>query len=499
MYMRACVYALTAGILTIFTGSLSAKAPKDDWAKTSRSFQAAVAAGRDGDVEQAALLVAGDNSVRAVELLLKPVRQVAPGLYWAIISAFSRITDAKALDAVVVEIIKGKALDTRRDLLMALRLCESTAVVEPLMRILKEGSPDLKVSALEELVDRGCVTAIPTFVDLAAGDADGSSELTRRLRKGIRNLVMEDPPGSPAQWKEWWAKRGDSVKAEPEAGILRRKVGETVVDTVRRSRSTDYEELKQGKKEEIVVVDGEYDKVQDVLFRLGVNYTALSGDRFVGSDDLGIGKPIAIFVNCGVADLTGKRAARLRQYVAEGGYVFATDLAIISVINQAFPGYLQVGKGGVPDMTVDILPWKGSSGHPLLRGVDLPVSAVQKEAPRLRWIIDAGGPALAYDPLKVIPLVEAPELLKRRRPSAVAVEFSHGGEPKLTSESVNFGGVFQELERMKGGKVVCVLSHFSKQRSNDDGFALQNLLLNFLIEARDRLKMREAGKPDGKR
>ena len=39
---------------------------------------------------------------------------------------------------------------------------------------------------------------------------------------------------------------------------------------------------------------------------------------------------------------------------------------------------------------------------------------------------------------------------------------------------------------MTGGRVLYVLSHFGKQESNEDEYALQNLLINFLVEAADR-------------
>ena len=39
---------------------------------------------------------------------------------------------------------------------------------------------------------------------------------------------------------------------------------------------------------------------------------------------------------------------------------------------------------------------------------------------------------------------------------------------------------------MSGGRVMYVLSHFGKQKSKKDEYALQNLLLNFLLEASER-------------
>jgi len=67
---------------------------------------------------------------------------------------------------------------------------------------------------------------------------------------------------------------------------------------------------------------------------------------------------------------------------------------------------------------------------------------------------------------------------------ACAVTFFPGAPPRTV---VATGGFVQDRSQMKGGgRVVHVLSHFGKQQSEEDEFALQNLLLNFLIEANER-------------
>jgi hypothetical protein len=67
---------------------------------------------------------------------------------------------------------------------------------------------------------------------------------------------------------------------------------------------------------------------------------------------------------------------------------------------------------------------------------------------------------------------------------ACAVTFFPGAAPRTV---VATGGFVQDRSQMKGGgRVVHVLSHFGKQQSEQDEFTLQNLLLNFLIEANER-------------
>lgn len=67
---------------------------------------------------------------------------------------------------------------------------------------------------------------------------------------------------------------------------------------------------------------------------------------------------------------------------------------------------------------------------------------------------------------------------------ATAISFFPGASEKNV---IGTGGFEQDTKKLVGGgRVIHVLSHFGKQDSQDDEFALQNLMLNFLIEANER-------------
>lgn len=88
-----------------------------------------------------------------------------------------------------------------------------------------------------------------------------------------------------------------------------------------------------------------------------------------------------------------------------------------------------------------------------------------------------GGQMTLYQPPKI---KDAPPT----GDDATAITFFPGASPKTV---IGTGGFEQDRGKMKrGGRVVHVLSHFGKQQSQDDEYALQNLLLNFLIEANER-------------
>jgi hypothetical protein len=87
-----------------------------------------------------------------------------------------------------------------------------------------------------------------------------------------------------------------------------------------------------------------------------------------------------------------------------------------------------------------------------------------------QWLIDPeGSTGLSVVSSQALALVESPDLARKGAISPVAAAFSYG---------------------KKGGTVLYLLSHFKKQKTEDDAFTLQNLLLNFLIEAQECMRGR---------
>lgn len=72
---------------------------------------------------------------------------------------------------------------------------------------------------------------------------------------------------------------------------------------------------------------------------------------------------------------------------------------------------------------------------------------------------------------------------------AVAISFFPGANPKTV---IGTGGYESDVTKMVGGgRVVHTMSHFGKQKSQEDEFSLQNLLLNFLVEANERRHLKK--------
>lgn len=281
-------------------------------------------------------------------------------------------------------------------------------------------------------------------------------------------------------------------------------------------RAGDLDKLRSGTPREIVVVTGQYDGVEEVLDRLGVPHTKLEPEQLAKAD---LSKTRALLVNChtayqsglfrlaetkdvkkevqALAELeqaledrikitkdrkkafeyglellkvtsrlstlrqqmeivsgAGELVATIRNFVEGGGYLFTSDWGM-TLVEKAVPGYVKSGGNAGPLVTpIRVKP--GMEKHRLLE------EAFPTEGKRVLWDVDSGSYSIKIEkPAFVETLVEGASM---GRHAAVAVTFP--------------------VERKTGrpGRVLHVLSHFRKQASTSGDYALQNLLLNFLLE-----------------
>ena len=99
------------------------------------------------------------------------------------------------------------------------------------------------------------------------------------------------------------------------------------------------------------------------------------------------------------------------------------------------------------------------------------------------WVIDDDSPLIdVINPSAVTLLMTSEELKKDggANGDAVALTFMPAAP---ASEKFAADG---HPEKLVGGRVLHILSHFGKQNEKSDEFALQNLLLNFLMEGQRR-------------
>ncbi len=321
----------------------------------------------------------------------------------------------------------------------------------------------------------------------ALGDLEKAKGRRRQMLEvlaAIRNLTGEDMQDA-VDWRNWWDGNRDSWKAPGEAseGGDAPKKGGTVVDRLKRERPSEFHTISGLTKDDIVVVSGASDKVQDVLKAIDIPYTYVRRDAF---DGLELDPKQVLILNCaGNEKLSEEGIAKIRKFVHEGGYVFSSDWELRNTLVKAFPEMLEFSKESPrEDFKVEIGPGVKQSGHPLLRDVftNNPWETMTGSG-TLTWEI-AGRSHIIRIKKGVTVLIRSPQLHEKTGNGDVAITFQVTGGRIAT-------GIAPARQI---GAVLHVLSHFEKQKNPEgDGFALQQLLLNYILEKQEgrRREMRK--------
>ena len=339
-------------------------------------------------------------------------------------------------------------------------------------------------------------------------------------------------PGEGAKPESTSIGTGASTGGAPSKPADSKDVDNDPTAAVRKARADDLETLKRGKKTDIVVVAGVYDRTEEVLTHLGVPHTVIDPPD-LGDHDLSA--CAVLVIDCSnvyaqgagvdadtISDLktevarleksveklqaqivdgekkndsrvrrwrdelrtmsanlaTKKRilaalidtdaiAVKLREFVGRGGYLFTSDWGL-TLVEKAFKGSIKVG-GYVGPRTVKINAKAGQEKHPLLREVfNVAARGSTTTMRQLRWVIDGSSYMIRTTSPHIDVLVETPEINSQR---SIVVTFRHDGEKLLAPAS-----------REPGGRVLHMLSHFADQADKAGDYALQNMLINFLVE-----------------
>ncbi len=98
------------------------------------------------------------------------------------------------------------------------------------------------------------------------------------------------------------------------------------------------EQLGAIKQDEIVVVRGQHDTVEDLLGTLKVPYTMITAEAIATHNGGRV-----MLVNCATYGANKKRDEAVREFVSDGGRLVTTDWAL-HLVTHAFPGKLQYTK-----------------------------------------------------------------------------------------------------------------------------------------------------------
>jgi hypothetical protein len=510
---------------------------------------------KDGNIIKKAVdELVGKNDDKSYNELVSALNSVDaptdPEAYWLIVSGIARFSDKDVISKIAVFILNNKSKEISRDLLRAFKSNTSNNIVPLFNTILEKGTNELQKEAVYQLGFLHTKESLGVLFNFLRPFKDDDTKdtikgpLIKEVIYFIKNITNIDRGNYPVSWIQWW----DENKNKDIGEIIRPKeVG--AIDNV--SQYRDMKGVETLEKEKVIVVrndrcdktggdwDLNYDKIEDILSRLGIEYT-LIGKSEIDKDSYSLDDKWAIVFNCNFfkdhccapghhasdkksmterskmcsgkpphhihnTKLSDKTIKKIKQFVETGGYLFTEDLNIEEIIERAFSGTITHTKF-LPEQEVKIFPAPGATLHPYLKYVfEAPpsnspqISSGGKSSETISvkgefrvdttWQIDDESADIKI--LKketVTALIVSPQLAKaNRNEGAVAVTFAVGGS---SDKIVITGGD----KGPGGGRVLHVMSHFGKQKSKIDEFALQNLILNFLMELNERRPKASAGK-----
>jgi len=215
--------------------------------------------------------------------------------------------------------------------------------------------------------------------------------------------------------------------------------------------------LKGLRTDDILVVRGSFDHMENTLEELGLPFTLKAPFEMPG---YALERHKLVFWNCGENVLRPHEHERVvravRDFVQGGGYLFTTDWALANLVMPAFPGYLRT-RGRIhplPELIVDVEPAEGMARHRLLEGV------FEAETRPRWWLEQASFDVEVLRKDEVVVLAEAPALARAplQRGTAIALTFTVGR-----------------------GRVLHVVGHYFQQKGNVSGaIGVQRMPLNFV-------------------
>lgn len=406
------------------------------------------------------------------------------GVYDALVGALAG-AKGPALEELTKQLKKNRRPDIRFLIADALGKVGEAGAEAALLEALKEDDDEsVAVLCARKLGAKATASAVEALIPLLADfeKQAGKGRLVREVNGALATLTGEDLTVA-ADWKNWW----DSHKAEfrpkaAEGATGSQTQDKNALDKMRRERPADAKTMERLRPEDVQVVKGGSDQIERVLKNIKIPHVALDRDKF---DELKLDPTRQVLIlNCaGTKNLSDAGIQKVKEFVAAGGYLFSSDWELRNTLEKAFPEVCKF-KGETPrepkeGIEVKIRPHAQSATHPYLRDV-FPLGTWT--AREFKWKLDSRSHLVEPNPAITI-LVESPDMEKMGS-STVAFTFAY--PPGAGGRAVTGGG---KGERRGGGQVLQVSSHLKNQEDAEgDGFALQQLLLNFIVEKQEARK-----------
>jgi hypothetical protein len=203
-----------------------------------------------------------------------------------------------------------------------------------------------------------------------------------------------------------------------------------IKNRLKKERPEDAELIQQIDNDDIIIVTGEYDKVQDILHLAGIPFKMVNPPDL---DRIRLNAEQILIVNC-PGKFRDKGISNIQSFVKDGGYLFSTDWALLNLLEKAFPGYVKYNQKPTYDDVVEIE--IVDKKNPFLDMI------MSEDADPNWWLEGSSYPIQILNKDKVKVLLRSREMEKKYGEAPIAIYFGYGK-----------------------GKVFHITSHFYLQRA----------------------------------
>jgi hypothetical protein len=437
-----------------------ARAGEDAVNEAKRALEAAIQAKDEAKAKDALRALGADDSERAVRVIALAAAAARDlDVYEDLVKALAAVKSEAAVKEVLHTAAADKDWTVRFLFVEALARLDRPDARQALFAAFDDKHESVASNAMRAASGAKSKAAVRPLID--AYERYEKKEKGGRLQiEAGRALgaITGEHFTTAGDWRRFWD--ANEASFDPAAAAEKRAAGEDRATVLRRVEDRgEYEFVEKLGAGDIVVVPGHSDECESVLEVLKLPFTKAKREEVPALLQKIDPRTVLVF-NC-EGDLgkavKGDSAKALATFVERGGYLFTSDWGLAEEIGPAFGGFLNVGPTMPQEQfPVKIHPAHGAEKHPYLRDV-FPENPYERA--KMKWVIDNSAFGIKMTP-KALALVESDELGKRFGAPAVAATFRYGQ-----------------------GAVLHVMGHFRMQRdASGDGFALQQLLVNFIVE-----------------
>lgn len=183
-----------------------------------------------------------------------------------------------------------------------------------------------------------------------------------------------------------------------------------------RTRQKDLETLKSISDNEVIVVKGSYDRVEDVLDIVGIPYGLINEPDL---DVIELRPTQTLIINCPASVVSDKALGKFRKFVEDGGFLFSTDWVLLNVLQKIFPEYVQYNNKPTADDVVKVE--IADRDSPYLEGL-----FEGDEADPQWWLEGSSYPIKLLKPDKIKVLIRSREMKKKYGEDPIVITFDYG-------------------------------------------------------------------------